>query len=288
MNLPWSRRDFLQRMGYSSLSGMGSRLAWLTGSSARPSAPRLAYVGQMDAEREHGIQVFAVERGGWRRVQEIASERPVFLALHPGEQFLYAVNEIDSYRHLPSGSVEAFAIDPASGHLSRLNRQPLSLSATSPRHMAVSPDGSAVVVAAHGGGAYNVLPIAGNGELGRVSAIVKETGSSVNERHQEAAHPQMVLFDTTGQRLLGADLGSDQLSVFSLAGDQVAVNHRSSLRAGSGRDPWRFTPRAICSLSRTGWRLRSHATSTILRRAGSAASLGMWRRREARRRRVAS
>jgi 6-phosphogluconolactonase (cycloisomerase 2 family) len=181
-----------------------------------------------------GIHVFAVEGGRWRKVQTVASERPVSLALHPDQRFLYAANEIDTYQHLPSGSVEAFAIDPASGHLTHLNRQSLSLSATSPRHLAVSPDGKAVVVAVHGGGAYNMLPLSESGELGRVSAILKEAGSSVHEEHQTAAHPQMVLFDSTGQRLLGADMGSDRLSVLSLERHQMTVNHRSSSRAGSG------------------------------------------------------
>jgi len=103
-----------------------------------------------------------------------------------------------------------------------------------PRHLAVSPDGNNVVVAVHGGGAYNVLPIGADGSLQRVSGIVKEVGSGPNEDHQETAHPQMVLFDTTGRHLLGTDLGSDRLNVFTLSGDKLAINHRSATQPGSG------------------------------------------------------
>ncbi len=103
-----------------------------------------------------------------------------------------------------------------------------------PRHLAVSPDGSNVVVAVHGGGAYNVLPLGADGSVQRVSGIVKEVGSGPNEDHQEAAHPQMVLFDTTGRHLLGTDLGSDRLNVFTLSGNKLAINHRSATQPGSG------------------------------------------------------
>lgn len=236
-NLSWSRRDFLKSTGWSSLSGVASRFAWISGSSEPAQQPRFAYVSSMGdskgGSKDEGIHVFAVERGRWRKIQSISSERPAFLALHPSQQSLYVVNEIDSYRHLPTGSVESFAIDPRSGHLSLLNRQPLSLSATSPRHLAIAADGSSLVVASHGGGAYNLLPLAPNGALERVSSIVKETGSSLHQEHQTASHPQMVLFDSTG-RMLSADLGSDRLSVFSVAGGRLASNHRSSSRAGAG------------------------------------------------------
>ncbi len=217
---------------------LSARLAWskgLSGESAKD--PRFAYLGyegvSADGSPEHGIQVFAITGRRWKKVQTVASERPAFLAMHPNQKFLYAVNEIDSFRHLPAGSVEAYVVDPESGHLTLLNRQSLALSATSPRHMAITPDGRSLVVAVHGGGAYNVLPIAENGELGHVTGIMKEIGAGVDEHHQKAAHPQMVAFDSTG-RVLGADLGADRLSVFTLADHQMTVHGRSSLRAGSG------------------------------------------------------
>ena len=88
-----------------------------------------------------------------------SSAAPSSLALDASERFLYAVNEVDEYEGLPSGTVEAYAIDAADGTLTFVNRQSLSLSATAPRHAAVSPDGRSLVVAVHGGGAYNVLPL---------------------------------------------------------------------------------------------------------------------------------
>lgn len=239
--LRWNRRDFLQMAGYSSLSAISTRLAWpfMARKESQGATPRFAYVGHAAgsgvAARSfaHEIEVFGIEGERWRRTGAVASDYPSFLTLHPSERFLYAINEVDQYENLPSGSVEAYAVDPENGSLALLNRQPLSLSATSPRHMAVSPDGRGLVVAVHGGGAYNVLPINEDGSLGRVSGILKETGSGPDAEHQQAAHPQMVTFDRAG-RLLGADMGCDRLSVFTLNDGRLSVEARLEALTGSG------------------------------------------------------
>src|ERR1035437_4093863 len=131
----------------------------------------------------------------------MACDNPSCLTLQPSRKFLYAVNEIDEYQGLPTGTVEAYSIDARDGRLTLLNRQPLSLSATAPRHLAISPDGSKLIVAVHGGGSYNVLPLHTDGSLERVSGILKEVGSGPAQERQHASHPQMVLFDTTRHRI---------------------------------------------------------------------------------------
>lgn len=237
----WNRRTFLQRLGY--FSGLGAvrpRTAWSLFKDPRSlrglhhvgdrTGPLFAYVGNWG----HGIQVFTVEENGWKLLQTIASNRPSCLVLHPSRKFIYAVNEIDEYEGLPTGTVEAYSIDAGDGRLALLNRQPLSLSAIAPRYLVVSPDGSKLIIAAHGGGSYNVLPIRTDGFLERVSEILKEVGSGPNQERQNTAHPQMVLFDTTQDRLLSADLGSDRLNVFTLAEDRLTVAHRHSTEPGSG------------------------------------------------------
>jgi 6-phosphogluconolactonase (cycloisomerase 2 family) len=240
--LLWNRRDFLQVAGCSSLGVLSTRLPWLSAIGKKGNAaatPRFAYVGYAGEGgvvangSAHRIGLFAIDGASWRQTGVVASDHPSFLTLHPSERFLYAINKIDRYENLPSGAVEAYAVDAKNGSLTLLNRRPLSLSATAPRHMAVSPDGRALVVAVHGGGAYNVLPINEDGSLGRVSRILKETGSGPDEEHQQAAHPQMVMFDRRG-RLLGADMGSDTLSVFTLDDGRLNVAARSEARAGSG------------------------------------------------------
>jgi 6-phosphogluconolactonase len=232
--LRWNRREFV-RMAGSSLGAMSfgvPLLARATRAGDR-AAPRFAYVGfGGEGAKEEGIAVFDLRGGRWRPVGVVASAAPSSLALDAAERFLYAMNEVDEYEGLPSGTVEAYAVDAENGSLRLVNRQRLSLSATAPKHAAVSPDGRALVVAVHGGGAYNVLPLREDGSVGAVSGILKETGSGPRAE-QRSAHPQMVVFDRAG-RVVSADLGNDRLSVLKLGTAKLSVAGRYLVRPGDG------------------------------------------------------
>jgi 6-phosphogluconolactonase len=221
------RRRFVQMVGGVSLLGaVGSRLGLAASLGAPTRTAKFAYIGAED-----GIHVYSIaadER--FIEEQTIASAHPVAMAISHGN--LYVANGISEYGGLPRGSVEAYAIDAATGQLEFKNRAPLSLSAVSPRDLAVAPDGRSVVVAVHGGGAYNVLSVHEDGCLGRVSWILKETGSGPHAL-QQCAHPSAVMFDRVG-RVLAADQGSDNLSVLSLRNGELTVAGRCEVIAGSG------------------------------------------------------
>jgi 6-phosphogluconolactonase (cycloisomerase 2 family) len=227
-----SRRAFVQRVGCTTAAtGLSTFAPWLSAIAQPPStqsSPRFAYVGSTQ-----GIHVFAIEAEHWLLIQTIANATPSSLALHPRQSFLYATHDVDTYRGLPTGAVEAYAIDPHTGRLTSLNQQPLSLSATRPSHLAISPDGHHLAVAIYGGGAYNLLPIHEDGSLQRVSAILKETGSGPHPQ-QDASHPHTVAFDPTGNYLLGTDLGSDRLNVFTITEGKLARTNQSPQSPGSG------------------------------------------------------
>ncbi|MGE8676049.1 MAG: lactonase family protein [Achromobacter kerstersii] len=237
------RRSFIQFAG--GLSAAGAVGPWLSAMGATASAAdpvRFAYVGTYTHDApggtaggppSAGIHVFALRADEWRLVQVVQSVNPSFLAVHPSQRFLYAINEIDHWEGLPRGTAEAYAINENDGTLHLLNRQPLSLASTAPAHLAVSPDGRHLVTAQYLGGTYNVLPIHRDGSLGSVSGIVKETGSGPRPE-QESAHPHMVLFDPTGQRVLATDLGSDRINLFTLEEGRMALAGRTALPAGSG------------------------------------------------------
>lgn len=225
----WSRREFVQWMGYSSLSTAGLCSSLSTTSIAGKKAS-FAYVSSLNGSDE-GIHAYAIHQGRWEKLQTLKSERPVALALAPNRKTLYAVNEVDQYRGLPVGTVEAFAIRP-DGRLEFLNRQRLALSAIYPRHAAVTRDGRNLVVAVHGGGAYNVVGIEEDGRLGHLSGLWKETGvERAGKSH--TARPQMVTFDQMG-RILSVDGGTDRLNVFGHADASLMTQERANLSLGCG------------------------------------------------------
>jgi 6-phosphogluconolactonase (cycloisomerase 2 family) len=229
MNMRWSRREFMQWVGYSSLTSAGLCSSLLPTEDKR-SAGGFAYVASNEGAAE-GIHAYSMQGRRWEKLQTAKSTKPVALALAPNKRFLYAVNQVDSHKGLPVGTIEAFAIEH-DGRLTPLNRRELALSATMPRHAAVSPDGLHLVVAVRGGGAYNVLPIAKDGTLGRVSGILKEIGRA-STGTSRGAQPQMVAFDKMG-RVVSVDGGADRVNVLSISEGVITAHQRAELRMGAG------------------------------------------------------
>ncbi len=199
----------------------------------------LAIVGCMG--RASSLHLYSVHGNDWRLLQTLPTKSPVAMLLHPNQETLYVLNQIDEHEGLPRGTVEAYKLNCVKGKLELHSRQPLSLSAVAPRHMALSPAGDSLVVAVAGGGAYNLLPIHPNGEPGRVAHQRKETGSGPVRGHQDAAHPQTVIFAPQSKTVLASDLGCDRLSLFSLD-HGIELISRIAMPQGSGPRNLTFHP----------------------------------------------
>ena len=143
---------------------------------------------------------------------------PSFLTLGPDKGCLYAVNEITGgnapYGKGPHGTVSAFAIDPATGHLSYLNQQ--STHGLAPCYASIEPQGRYCLVANYETGNLCVLPIRKDGSLGEATATVQFSGSGPNPERQEGPHAHMVLPSPDGGFILAVDLGTDRLMAFRL------------------------------------------------------------------------
>lgn len=241
-DMRWSRRTFLQGIGYTSALGTMSKLFPRPADSDQTSPSGFAYVGAGGDAGNSAIHVCQICGDSWKWKQSIATQSPVSLALHPSQQYLYVANSIAEYGGLPRGTIEAYKIDSRNGTLTLLNRQPLSLSGINPRHIAVSPDGKYLVVAVHGGGAYNVLPLSSDGTVGRVAQILKEVGAGAHPDYQASAHPHTVVFDATGEHLLATDQGNDRLSVFAFQNGQMTRKQQVSSQPASGPGSVVFHP----------------------------------------------
>jgi 6-phosphogluconolactonase len=187
------------------------------------------YVGRPDR-----IEVYRQTGGRRLRTQSVASRNPVFLVLDAARHRLFAVNCVSEFHGLPRGTVESYTVLPANGHLELISRQPLSLSAVEPRHLAVAPDGKHLIVAVYGGGAYNVLPIGEAGNIEAVSQMIKEIGAGTHPLRQATAHPHSVIFDKSGTFVISSDLGSDCINVFRFKHGLMARVQQVQVPSGSG------------------------------------------------------
>jgi 6-phosphogluconolactonase len=187
----WTRREFVR-----GAAGVVALPRWLP----QQSDAGFAYV----ASANDAIHAFQVRGAKWTPIQQVPSAAPAAIAIS-GDS-LYVANDIGRYDRLPRGSVECFRIAD-DGRLAYQGRVALSLSATHPRSIAVSPDGRVLAVASHEDGIYNLFAIGAQGCLGTPSGIFKDIGG---------VHPHALRFDRGGTRLVSSDAESDRLSVFDV------------------------------------------------------------------------
>ncbi|HEY8253030.1 MAG TPA: lactonase family protein [Rhizomicrobium sp.] len=175
---------------------------------------------------------------------------PSWITLSKDHKFLYAVNEIATYGPNKSGSVTAYAVDSKSGALKKLNV--VDSGGSIPCYIVPDPSGKFLLVANYTGGSYAVIRVKPDGSLGETTDVVKPSGpmSVYNakdkppgmfgglEPHGSRGH--MILPDPTGQYVVGADAGRDQIFVWKLDGNTGKLTQVSVTKSVPGAAPRHF------------------------------------------------
>ena len=172
----------------------------------------LVYFGTYTGAKSKGIYVARFDpASGKLSAPELAAEtrNPSFLALHPGEHFLYAVGETNH-----AGAVSAFSLDRQTGKLTLLNQQ--ASGGSGPCHLSVDASGQCLLVANYGSGSIAVLPIQADGSLGKAATTIQHAGSSVNPQRQAGPHAHFICPSPDNRFALNCDLGLDQVLVYRL------------------------------------------------------------------------
>jgi 6-phosphogluconolactonase len=137
------------------------------------------------------------------------TKNPSFLEIHPNGRFVYAVSESGG-----AGSVTAFAIEPDSGNLRRLNERPSG--GAGPCHVSIDHAGRNVLVANYGGGSASVIPIRPDGALAEPTGFAQHEGSSVNPKRQSRPHAHSINVSPDDRFAFVADLGLDKIVIYRL------------------------------------------------------------------------
>ena len=213
------------------------------GRSSSSSGDMLVYFGTYTGEKSKGVYVSRLDlASGALTRPELAGETasPSFLAVHPSQNFLYAINEIGNFLGKESGSVSAFAIDRNTGRLTALNQQPSV--GRGPAHLVVDKAGRNVLVANYGGGSVAVVPIGTDGALKPPSAFIQHTGSSVNPERQKGPHAHSINLDPANRFAYAADLGLDKVLVYRFDADKgsLVANDPPFAQVAAGAGPRHF------------------------------------------------
>lgn len=231
-----SRRRFLELTG---LGLAGWPLA--EGSAAGRNTPAcLVYVGTYAKPGADSLFLFRLTpaTGALTRLRaEKAGERPSFLALAPNRRHLYTANEVGEYQGAPGGYVSAFAIDPRTGGLTALNRQPSG--GPDPCYLSLDATGRVALVANYSGGSVSLLPVAADGPLQPPAATHQHRGAGPHPDRQTAPHAHCVVPDPAGRFAFAVDLGTDQVLGYRLgtAQGQLTPLAASAFKAQPGAGP---------------------------------------------------
>jgi 6-phosphogluconolactonase len=227
------------------LGTLGLVAALAFAGAARAAGPRTVnvFVGTYTGGESKGIYRTTLDtETGALSTPRLAAETtsPSFLAIDPTRRFLYAVGEVDSVQGKPGGGVVAFAIDPATGGLTRLNAQ--TSGGAGPCHLTVDRTGRNVLVANYGGGSTEVIRVEPDGRLGAVSAFVQHKGSSVDPGRQQGPHAHSVNLDAGNRFAFVADLGLDKMLIyrFDASRGTIAPNDPPAAALAPGAGPRHF------------------------------------------------
>jgi 6-phosphogluconolactonase len=225
-NATWSRRAFIKATCRMALMAIPS--ARVLARDARFSKV-LAYVGSYTSAVDGGANGQGIYRlemdartGSLTRQKLVANTpNPSWIVIHPSKKYLYAVNEIINQE---SGSVSAYAIEPATGDLTPLNV--VSSEGRGPAHMSLDATGKYAFIANYAGGTIAVLPILEGGRLGAAVDVHRDLGSvgpkSATNAPQgsfaisghDAPHAHMIAPDPGNRFVLSVDLGQDRIYVY--------------------------------------------------------------------------
>jgi 6-phosphogluconolactonase len=208
----------------------------------------LVYVGTYTEEgsKSKGIYAFRYDAATAQVTPlglAVETTNPSFVALHPNGKFLYAVNEVGTYKGPNSGGVSAFAIDKATGKLTFLNELPSR--GADPCYITVDKTGKYVLVANYTGGSVIVYPILADGRLGEASAFVQHTGHGTDPQRQEGPHAHFIDLSPDNRFAFVADLGLDELLVykFDSAKGSLTPNDPPFAKLDPGSGPRHFALR---------------------------------------------
>lgn len=211
-------------------------------SSARAAGPApqgyLVYVGTYTDHGSKGIYAYRFDSSTGKLISlglAAEADEPSFVTVDSSGRYLFAVNEIADYKGQSTGAVSAFAIQPQTGKLSLLNQ--VSSRGEGPAHITLDQTGKHVLISNYTTGSAAVFPVK-DGRLGETTSFVQHKGSSVNPQRQAGPHAHAIALSPDNRFAIVADLGLDQLLVYSFDAAKGTLEANPQItRASPGAGP---------------------------------------------------
>lgn len=169
--------------------------------------------GTYTSGKSEGIYVYRFNSadGTAVPVSQVKISNPSFVAVSPGEQFVYSVEE-DAAANGKGGEISAFSFNKNTGALTFINRQ--ATGGDHPCYVSVDKTGKWVAAGNYSSGSLSIFPVQANGGLGEATTYRHE-GSGPNKARQAAAHVHATFFSADNRFLFVPDLGMDKLMIYA-------------------------------------------------------------------------
>ncbi|MFN8482417.1 MAG: lactonase family protein [Anaerolineae bacterium] len=160
---------------------------------------------------------------------------PSYLALHPNGRWLYAVSETSMAGDKRYG--EACAVRYESEPFAAALLTQHSTQGDHPCHLMLDATGRWLVASNYSSGSVGVFPIGDDGALGPLTDFVQHEGSGAHPQRQKAPHAHSATVSPNDRFVIVADLGTDELLVYTLDPRQGRLGAHTHVAARPGAGP---------------------------------------------------
>lgn len=164
----------------------------------------------------------------------VAAQIPTvdWLTYAPGDKYLYAACEVDSFNGKPTGEVASFSV--ANGELHALSAQNSAAKGTC--HIALDHTGRVLLSADYGGGSAASFLVT-EGKLSPLVWSEHYTVRGPNAERQEAAHAHFCSFSPDNRFAYVNDLGGDMIHIYRLDAATAKLTSAGAYHAQPGAGP---------------------------------------------------
>ena len=215
---------------------------FMTGYTQNNPDTDILYTGTYSQRGSEGIYVFQFNRDKvtLELLQTVSGkDSPNFLAIHPNNDYLYAVHSEGITPDTKAGTVTSYEIG-SSGKLTKKNEQ--SSEGSGPCHVSVDPKGEYIYVSNYGAGSLSVYPVHQDGTLGEASDVIVHEGSGPNSDRQSSPHNHSAIPAENGHYVYASDLGADKIIAYKLNREKgtLSTSEAQCMRTKPGGGPRHF------------------------------------------------
>lgn len=162
---------------------------------------------------------------------------PSFVATHPTQPLVYSVSEVGLASDGTHGGVHVIEMDEVGGRIDLVPLGGLSTTGDHPCHIGVDPRGDWMVVSNYGSGDVVVLRLTDGGRVAERTSRIQHSGRGPDDSRQRGPHPHSAVFSPSGEFVVVADLGIDQVVTYGLDRDEGVLVRHEVHRAAPGSGP---------------------------------------------------